>query len=105
MTAAAHKRHQAVFNTDLQVADTQRKKAHAAEKLKRKVALGAVVDAETGEVIPMDVDSTAKVDNVANSRQSRRRSTRTYTVESRAALNERIRKEEQEKKVLNVLLQ
>lgn len=75
------------------------------EKLKRKVALGAVVDAETGELMRVDVDSTDKPDIAGNSRQSRRRSTRTYTVESRAALNERIRKEVEEKKVLTASVQ
>lgn len=97
ITAAAHKRHQAAFNPEMYEAEAQRKKAAAATKLKRKVSMGVVVDAETGEVMTAGAEEAGGGEGGED--ESRRRSKRTQTVQNRTAHIQRLRKEEEDKKV------
>ena len=99
VTAAAHMRHQAVFNPGAQEAVAQRKKNLAAAKMKRKVSLGVAVDAETGKPMPIEEELEGGRKEAEQSQRSRRQSKRKFTVESRTAHIERMRREEEERKV------
>lgn len=80
ITAAAHARQKATFNPDLSTNDEP--KAVAPSKMKRKVSMGVVVDAETGAVVE------------SGKRQSQRSLTRLNT-----SMTDLRAKDEMEKKV------
>ncbi len=80
VTAAAHARNKATFNP--QIAETSAPKTPAVSKPKRRVSMGVVVDAETGEVME------------SGKRHSLRRNTLMAT-----SISEIRARDEQEKKV------
>ncbi|TCD63095.1 hypothetical protein EIP91_005999 [Steccherinum ochraceum] len=96
ITAAAQKRHEAILDPEKYEAIAQKKKAATEARLKRKVSMGVAVDAETGEVIPGAPSENGEGE--AGEDESRRRSKRKHTVDSRTAHIERLRKEVEEKK-------
>ncbi|KAH8101447.1 YL1 nuclear protein-domain-containing protein [Cristinia sonorae] len=97
LTEAAHKRHRATFDPELYEVEAEKQKANALAK-KQRVAIGAALDAETGEAMVVDNDDAAGGNEEKAKSKSRRQSKRAHTVQNRAAHNERLRKEEEEKK-------
>jgi len=91
VTAAAHAKHKSSFNADIRLSDPKPK----AKAKARRVQLGAIVDAETGEV----------VESISHGVASKKRmSKRKHTVLNTSATVIR-QKESEHKRVRGVLFQ
>ncbi|KAG6874140.1 hypothetical protein C0995_005557 [Termitomyces sp. Mi166 len=82
-TAAAHARQKVTFNPQAEASTSEPK----AKDLKRRVSLGPAVNAETGEVLPVNQPNTKK----------KRHSQRRHTILATSAAAERLKRSEEKK--------
>lgn len=90
ITALAHARQAATFHPEL-VAPPEKEKTE--KKIRRRVSLGVAVDAETGEVTSLGLDTMDEVESTSVA-LGRRHSTRTHTVANTSATVSRVKDEE-----------
>ncbi|KAI0324453.1 hypothetical protein GY45DRAFT_1262825 [Cubamyces sp. BRFM 1775] len=91
ITALAHARQAATFNPEL-IAPEEKK---AEKRIRRRVSIGVAVNAETGEVTPLEPEADAE--NSASAALGRRHSTRTHTVANTSATEIRAKDEVERK--------
>ncbi|KAH9891204.1 YL1 nuclear protein-domain-containing protein [Cubamyces lactineus] len=90
ITALAHARQAATFNPELFAPEEKK----IEKRIRRRVSIGVAVDAETGEVTPLEPGADAENSSAA---LSRRHSTRTHTVANTSATQTRAKDEVERK--------